>query len=203
MVPGTAYRNLEPDVMPNFVSIEDAVCLLRTAKRISVVGVSGAGKSTLSRRLAASLNLRSVSLDRDMRWMPGWTVRDKDEQRDLHDAFVAGDRWVIDGTNISFMDTRLPRSDFLIWLRLPRSAALAGIAKRVTIGYGRVRPDMAAGCPEKLPGLEFLSWIWKFESRQSPRLISTIDTFAPDLPILVLRSRADRDRFTKLIDVAR
>ncbi|MEO1153864.1 MAG: AAA family ATPase [Pseudomonadota bacterium] len=177
--------------MPNYIPLTEARDHLRTARRITVVGVSGAGKSTLSQRLAAALDLRYVSLDRDMRWRPGWTVRDRAEQRALHDGFVAQDRWVIDGTNVGFMDTRLPRSDQLIWMRVPRLVALGGIAKRVATTYGRVRPDMADGCPEHLPDWEFLSWIWTFERTQAPRIIAAVDRLAPELPVVVLRRRAE------------
>ncbi len=185
--------------MPNFVTFEAASSLLPSATRISVVGVSGAGKSTLSQGLSTSFDLPHISLDRDMRWLRGWALRDRDQQRVLHDGFVAGERWVIDGTNISFMDTRLPRSDLLIWMRLPRRMALFGIAKRVASGFGRVRPDMADGCPEKLPDLEFLRWIWTFEQRQSPRLIQTIDSIAPALPVLVVSSLRERRDLTALL----
>ena len=189
--------------MPAFVNIGDVARLLPRADRISVVGVSGAGKSTLSRHLAASLNLRYLSLDRDTRWLPGWRVRARDEQRALHDSFVAKPRWVIDGTNISFMDTQLPRSDLMIWLRMPRSSALFGIAKRVASTYGRVRPDMAEGCPEKLPDTDFLKWIWTFEQRQAPRIVQMIDQFAPDLHVLVISTRANLRRLTGLLPKGR
>lgn len=179
--------------MPRYIPLKDAPAHLLGARRISVVGVSGAGKSTLSQRLATALDLRYVSLDRDMRWLPGWQVRDKAEQRARHDAFVAEDRWVIDGTNISFMDTRLPRSDLLIWMRLPRLVALGGIARRVAGSYGRVRPDMAPGCPEGLPDWEFLNWIWTFERKQAPRIIEAVDRVAPELPVVVVRRRVEAD----------
>ncbi len=177
--------------MPKQVNLKTACSILDSAQRIAVVGVSGAGKSTLSQRLAAALDLRYVSLDRDMRWLPGWTVRDRKEQRGLHDSFVATDRWVIDGTNVSFFDTRLPRSELMIWLRMPRLIALSGVARRVISTYGRVRPDMAEGCPEQLPDLEFLRWIWNFEQDVSPRIIDAVDRLAPDLPVLVLRHRSE------------
>lgn len=180
--------------MPNFITLDDAKQRLPFARRISVIGVSGAGKSTLSQRLARSLDLTYVSLDRDMRWMPGWTVRDRGEQRIRHDAFVAEDRWVIDGTNVGFMDTRLPRSDLLIWMRVPRRVALSGIAKRVVTTYGRVRPDMAPGCPEQLPDWEFLRWIWTFEHKQAPRIVEMVDRVAPDLPVVVMRRRVEAER---------
>ena len=96
------------------VSIAAAAEMMPALARISVAGVSGAGKSTLSQKLSKRHGLHYVSLDRDMRWLPRWQVRDRQQQRRLHDGFVLQDRWIIDGTNISFMDTRLPRSDLLI-----------------------------------------------------------------------------------------
>ncbi|MXQ06226.1 AAA family ATPase [Alphaproteobacteria bacterium GH1-50] len=177
--------------MPRFISIDDATPILSGASRVSVVGISGAGKSTFSQELARQLDLKYVSLDRDMLWLPGWTMRDRAEQRALHDAFVAENRWVIDGTTIGLMRTRLPRSDLLIWLRVPRHRALWGVARRVAKGYGRVRPDMADGCPEQIPDFEFLRWIWTFERKQSPRLLAAIEQYCNDLPVLVLRSHRE------------
>lgn len=184
----------------NDVNLIDGARLLASVERVAVVGVSGAGKSTLSQAIADRLDLRYVSLDRDMRWLPGWQVRPRDEQRRLHDGYVAEARWVIDGTSIGLMDTRLPRADLLIWFRVPRLAALSGIARRVASTYGRTRPDMAEGCPEQLPDWEFLSWIWTFERRQSPRLIDAVDRIAPDLPVLTLRSRKDANRLVAALD---
>ncbi|WP_238365186.1 hypothetical protein [Mesobacterium pallidum] len=48
-----------------------------------VIGVSGSGKSTLSQQIAARLDIPYVSHDRDIRWLPGWQVRDRAEHR-LH-----------------------------------------------------------------------------------------------------------------------
>ncbi len=180
--------------MPDVVDIGTAAMLLREARRVSVFGVSGAGKSTLSVKLADRLGLPHVSLDRDVRWLPGWTVRDRAEQRRLHDAFVATDAWVIDGTTISMMNTRLPRTEVAIWMRLPRLVALAGIYGRVIRGYGKVRPDMAEGCPEQMPDREFLRYIWKFEQRQSPLIEAALNRFAPDAPLVVIRSRREAAR---------
>ncbi|WP_227287559.1 MULTISPECIES: AAA family ATPase [Paracoccaceae] len=177
--------------MPNDVDLDEAGRILARARRIAVAGISGAGKSTLSQAIAERLGLRYISLDRDMRWLPGWQVRPRAQQRQRHDAFVAEENWVIDGTSIGMMDTRLPRADLLIWLRMPRRVALAGIARRVITSHGRTRPDMAPGCPEQLPDREFLAWIWTFERRQAPRLLATLDRVAPALPVATLRSHRD------------
>ena len=186
--------------MRGVVSISEAAELLRSADRVSVAGVSGAGKSTLSIRIAEARGLPYVSLDRDMRWLPGWRVRDRAEQRRLHDGFVAGPRWIIDGTSVGLMDTRLKRSDLLIWLRPSRWVALSGIAKRVATTYGRVRSDMADGCPEQLPDREFLNWIWTFDKKHAPRLITAIETHAADLPVCILRTRRDAAELLRLLE---
>lgn len=186
--------------MPNDIDLDEAGRCLARARRIAVAGVSGAGKSTLSQAIAERLGLRYISLDRDMRWLPGWQVRPRAQQRLRHDGFVAEENWVIDGTSIGMMDTRLPRADLLIWLRMPRRVALAGIARRVITSHGRTRPDMAPGCPEQLPDRDFLTWIWTFERRQAPRLLATLDRVAPALPVATLRSHRDAARLLAHLD---
>ena len=183
--------------MPQITDHETAAQHLRAARRVAVFGTSGAGKSTFSMRLADRLGLRYVSLDRDMRWLPGWRVRDRDAQRRLHDEFAASENWVIDGTSVSLMDTRLARADVAVWMRLPRHVALWGVYARVIRRYGQVRPEMAEGCPEQLPDREFLSYIWNFERRQSPRIDDALTRHGSGVPLVVLRSRREA---TALLD---
>jgi len=171
--------------MARFVSLESASGHLAKAQRVMVFGISGGGKSTLSGRISARLRLPHISLDRDMRWLPGWQVRDRGEQRALMEGFVARERWVIDGTSVSSFDLRLARADLAIWVRLSRLRALS---------YGRVRSDMAEGCPEQLPDWEFLSYIWTFERLQIPRIVQALEAFGPDVPVVVVRSHKEAAR---------
>lgn len=176
--------------MPSYLpEIEDALPILRQARRILVIGCSGGGKSTLSRKLSEILDLPYVSMDRDFYWLPGWVKRSKAEERALISASVAQDRWIMDGSGASSFDLRLPRTDMVIWVRVPRRACLWGLVCRVVSSFGRVRPDMAPGCPEQLPDREFLSYIWNFERRVSPVIIQMLDRHAPDMPVLTLWSR--------------
>lgn len=183
----------------NVNSIEDAAMLLNRAKRICVIGSSGGGKSTLSQSLANALHLTYVSLDRDVRWLPGWQERARDEQRELLRHFVDGEAWVIDGSGSSSFDVRLPRTDLIIWLRLPRWKCILGVAKRVARYKGTVRPDMAEGCPEPLPDREFLSYIWNFEDRFAPRIVQEIDRHGPTVPVVTLKSHGE---MAHLLDLA-
>ena len=183
--------------MPSTISISQAVKVLRTAKRVLVIGCSGGGKSTLSLKISERFDLEYLSYDRDVRWLPGWQVRDREEQRLIVSDLVRRDRWVMDGTTVSTFDLRLPRADLLIWVRVPRLVALGSVARRVIANYGRVRIDMAEGCPEQLPDLEFLSFIWTFETRVAPRIVSGIDRFGPNVPVVTLTSR---NEFAALFD---
>lgn len=178
--------------MPSYIpEIEDALPILRQARRILVIGCSGGGKSTLSRKLSAKLDLTYISMDRDFYWLPGWVKRPKAEERALIAASVAQDRWIMDGSGASSFDLRLPRTDMIIWVRVPRRVCLWGLVCRVASSFGRVRPDMAPGCPEQLPDREFLSYIWNFERRISPVIVQMLDRHAPEMPVLTLKSRRD------------
>jgi adenylate kinase family enzyme len=178
-----------PISLPSFISLSSAVEHLAMANRVLVIGCSGSGKSTLSIRIAERFGLEYQSYDRDVRWLPGWEVRDRAEQRVRVLDLVGRERWVMDGTTPSTFDIRLPRTDLVLWLRVPRRLALIGIVRRVFSNYGSVRPDMAEGCPEQLPDREFLSYIWTFEKRVVPRIMAGLDLHGPSVPVAMLHTR--------------
>lgn len=177
--------------MPNFVSLKTATDALPHVNRVLVVGCSGGGKTTLALRIAAQCHLEYQSLDRDVRWLPEWQVRDRQEQRIILEELVGRNSWVMDGSSPSTFHIRVPRADLIIWVRLPRSRALWGLAKRVFKNYGKVRVAMATGCREPIPDRVFLSYIWNFERDSAPRFIEQFDQYGPDVPIIVLTSRSE------------
>ena len=132
-----------------------------------------------------------LSLDRDVLWLPGWRERDRSEQRAIISRLVKKDRWVFDGSGASTFDLRLPRTDLIIWVRVPRYVALFGLSRRILSNYRKVRPLMPEGCPEKFPDREFLSYIWNFEKRYAPRLVKSIDLYGPTIPVAMLRSHVE------------
>lgn len=188
--------------MIDIKTIEDAASRVSRASRIMVVGSSGAGKSTLARHIATRKKLEYFSIDRDVRWISGWSQRDAEEQRCIIETIIARDRWVFDGSGPSTFELRLPRTDLVIWMRLPRISCMTGVAKRVVRYYGRVRPEMAGGCPEPLPNREFLSYIWHFEKRHAPVFIRNFARYGPQVPIFQVKSRAQANALLDLIDAA-
>jgi adenylate kinase family enzyme len=177
--------------MPHFISLRTAIDTLHQAERVLVVGCSGGGKTTLAIRIAERFHLEYQSIDRDVRWLPDWQVRDRQEQQTILKQLVRKNRWVMDGSSPSTFDIRVPRTDLIIWVRVSRPAALAGLARRVFTNYGKVRVAMAEGCPEPIPDRDFLSYIWNFERDSAPKFIDQIDKHGPEVPVIVIKSRSD------------
>jgi adenylate kinase family enzyme len=181
-----------------FVSVESAAEILSKADRILVIGCSGGGKSTLSQRLCRRFELDYISVDRDIHWLPGWVMRDKAEQRARIESFIAGDRWLMDGNGSSTFDLRMPRSDLVIWVRMPRRVAVWGILSRFVKNVGRTRPEMAPGCPERITW-DFFHFVWTWEKHFAPRFIAALGRNATNTPVVMLTSRRQMRELLDLV----
>ncbi|MBP1886926.1 AAA family ATPase [Sinorhizobium mexicanum] len=175
-----------------------AASILSDAKRVLVIGCSGGGKTTLARRLSEHCDLPFVSMDREFFWLPGWISRAREEQRKLIAAKVAEAQWVMDGTNPSTFDLRLPRADIVLWVRMPRLRCLIGVARRWLKWRGAARPEMAEGCPERV-SWEFVRYIWTFERKFVPRIEEALQKHGPGVPVLQIRSRAQMRTLLELL----
>ena len=128
--------------------------------RIIIIGCGGSGKSTLARKLYEKTNLPIVHLDK-LFWRKGWKSIPREEFDKLLRIKLKKDKWIIDGNFDRTIGERLNRCDTVIFLDYPKRTCLIGVIKRVITNYGKVRPDMGEGCPEKFD-FEFLKWIWNF-----------------------------------------
>ena len=179
--------------------------MLAEARRILVIGCPGSGKSTLAKQLSRSLDLRHISMDRDFYWLPGWRKRPRDEIDRLVAKAVAGERWIMDGTGLSSFHLRLPRADAVIWLRPPRYVCLYGAISRAFRYFGRNRPELPVGCPERL-SQEAFAYIWNFERDAVPLIEAALRDYAAgiaqhgdDVPILQLKSRRQMHELLDLL----
>ncbi len=186
--------------MPAYIDdMRKVAGLLRQSERIMVIGCSGGGKSTLSRKLSRKLDLPYFSMDKEFFWLPGWVKRPKGEERHLIGNVVAGERWLMDGTGPSTFDIRVPRTELVVWVRMPRWLCLWGICKRAFLHLGRTRPDMAPGCLERVPDRELLTYIWMFEKRFAPLVIAALDKHGPNVPVFQLKSRREVNHLLDLL----
>jgi adenylate kinase family enzyme len=156
------------------------------------MGNSGSGKSTFARALGAKTGLPVTHIDQIF-WSPGWVQVPNDEYLARLDAVLARDQWIIDGLNTSTIDRRVPRADTIIWLKRSRVACCRRIAWRVLTSYGRVRPDMAEGCPEQVDW-DFMKFVWSFDAKYEPRIIAALDRHdAWPRTVMLHSDRATRD----------
>jgi adenylate kinase family enzyme len=135
--------------------------------RVLVLGPCGAGKSTLAAELGRLHGLPVIHLDREY-WRPGWIEPPAEEWAAQVEALIARPRWVIDGNYGGTLARRLERAQLVVNLDYPRSVFFPRMLRRVLGHYGRTRPDMAPGCPERLDW-EFVRYTWRYRIDVLPR----------------------------------
>ncbi len=163
-------------------------------ERILIIGCGGAGKSTLARELGKKLSIPVVHLDK-LFWKPGWVSLKPEEFDPLMRRELAKGRWIMDGNFGRTLPKRLERCDTAIFLDFSRFACLMGVCKRIVTTYGKVRPDMGEGCPERID-LEFMKWIWNFNRDHRERFYRLLNE-AQGVETIVLKNRREVKRFLK------
>ncbi|MBT8221299.1 MAG: AAA family ATPase, partial [Bacteroidia bacterium] len=128
--------------------------------RIMIIGCCGAGKSTLATRLHEILDLPLIHLDQHYH-LPEWREPSKEEWEQIATDLASGDQWIIDGNYGGTMDIRIPRADLILFMDYPTHSCISRIIKRTWKYHGKVRPDMAPGCPERFDW-EFLHYTATF-----------------------------------------
>ena len=165
-------------------------------ERIVIIGCGGAGKSTLARQLGGKLDIPVVHLDK-LFWRPGWVQVSKEEFDKLHREALAREKWIMDGNFDRTMAERITRSDTVIYLDFSRFACLMGVLKRVFTTYGKVRPDMGEGCPERIDW-DFLKWVWDFNKNKREKNYRLLNE-AEGKETIVLKNRRAVKKFLEQV----
>ena len=129
-------------------------------ERILIIGCSGSGKSRLARELKEKLGLPLIHLDQ-LWHKEGWRHITREEFDSRLAMAMNMDRWIIDGNYSRTIPQRLSKCDTIIYLDFERWECLLGVAQRILTYRGKVRPDMAEGCPERFDW-EFIKFVWNF-----------------------------------------
>ena len=162
-------------------------------KRVLVIGSPGAGKSTVATELARRLALPLIHLDQQY-WQSGWVEPSKEGWHRKVAELIAGDRWIMDGNYGGTLELRLARADTVIDLEFPAWLCVWRILRRVASLRGRVRPDMAEGCPEQL-NLEFLIYTATFPLTARRRTLAKLARFGGT--VIRLRRPSEVRRFVE------
>jgi len=165
-------------------------------ERIMIVGCGGAGKSTLARQLGEKLGLPVVHLDK-LFWHSGWVESTKEEIDGKIMLELQKERWIIDGNYMRTMPIRMAHCDTVIFLDFNRVSCVWGILKRYLTNIGKVRPDMAEGCPEKIDW-EFFVWVWNFNKTKRERIYRMLKE-AEGIETIVLKNRRAVENFLEQV----
>lgn len=152
-------------------------------RRVAVIGVPGAGKSTVSRALGEILGLTVTHLDA-LFWQPNWQETPLADWITRQQELVNGPCWLIDGSYNRTLAIRLERADLVVFLDFSTWQCLWRVGKRWWAYRGRIRPDVAAGCKERID-LEFLRFVWSYRRRKRPLLLEQLRKYAG--PVVSLR----------------
>ena len=166
-------------------------------KRILIIGLGGAGKSTLAQKLGEKLGLEVLHLDR-FYWSSGWIKPAPEEWTRTVTKLISRDSWIIDGDYSGTLTQRIAACDTIIFLDLPAIVCLWRITKRRLLYRSKTRPDMAAGCPEKLD-LEFVQWVLGYTRQTRPKVVKVLQDSLATKRVIWLRSHEDINQFLKLV----
>lgn len=162
-------------------------------KRVMVIGQSGSGKSTLARKLGELTGLPVVNMDK-IHWKSGWINRPDEEKAKLIANVHAQESWIFEGGHSRSYPERIARADTCIWLDFPLGMRLWRVFTRTLRDYGKSRPDLPEGCPERF-NWEF--YVWIISSRQTSRGApqAIMDNPPPHLTVHQLRNDKEVQAF--------
>jgi len=126
-------------------------------------------------QLGAVTGLPVVHLDR-LYWRTGWVEPSREEWMAVLRPALAEPAWIMDGNYGGSLVERLERADAVVWLDLPTRVCLWRALKRTATGWGRERPDMQPGCPERLDW-KFLWYIAMFRARKRAGMVRALRDF--------------------------
>ncbi len=164
-------------------------------KKVLVIGSGGAGKSAFAVRLGQTLNITVIHLDA-LYWQPGWVELPKDVWRQRVTALLQQEAWIMDGNYSGTLDLRLAACDTVIFLDLARTVCLWRVLRRQMMYWNEVRPDMGAGCPERVT-LEFVRWVWDYPHSVRPKVLARLRAYEQSKRIIRLRSQVEVEEFLR------
>ena len=111
---------------------------------------------------------------------------------------VLGESWIIDGNYSDTFDLRLAVADTIVFLDVARHICLGRVIARSLRSFGRVRPDMAPGCRERVDGA-FLRWVWDYPSQRRPAMVRRLEEVESQMQVIWLRNASDARAFLRTL----
>lgn len=167
--------------------------MLNNASKISIIGGSGTGKTTLSESLSKDLEIPVYHID-GIHYKENWVIRNKTERDKIILDLIKKDKWIIDGTYRSTLQTRVESSDLTIFLDYSTIAQIKGIMGRYIKIHGKDRLDMP-GCKEKM-SFKFFMFVVKWRKVKRPFIFETLEKTDKN-KVLIFKNRRSLNKWYK------
>lgn len=170
-------------------------------KRVVVIGSSCVGKTTFAKRLAETLDVKHIEIDR-LNWLPEWRERPNEELRELVEQETGAKSWVVDGNYSRVRDITWPRATHIIWLDYSFPVVFYRAIRR-TIRRAYTKEEVCNGNRETFRQTFFstdsmILWVLKtFRSRRRryKKLVAETD----DVCFIVFEKSPEADDFLQLM----
>ena len=169
-------------------------------KKIMIIGNGGAGKSTLALKIHQITGIELIHLDQHY-WKAGWVEADKAAWKTQIEKFAQKTSWIMDGNYGGTMDIRLAAADTVIFMDRSRWLSLYRVLKRNVRYYGKTRPDLTPGCPERFDW-KFIRYVFSYNDRKKPSILKRLQDIKPHQKLFILRSEREVKRFLKTMATA-
>ncbi|MGG2094625.1 topology modulation protein [Bacillus sp. S13(2024)] len=169
--------------------------------RIMVIGISaGVGKSTFARNLAEILYIPVYHLDA-FYWKPGWVEASIEEFSTAQQDIVNQHQWIIEGNYSNTFEIRAEHADTIIYLELPLYICLYRVIKRWLTNIGKTRPDMGAGCKEKIDWdfIKFIYTTYYPRKRKMAERLQFFQSLGSKKVIITLKSKQEINSYLENI----
>lgn len=166
-------------------------------QRILIIGNGGAGKSTFSKFLESKMDLEVYHLDK-LFWKPNWQKRDRAEWTAIVEELCKKDKWIIEGNYTNSFSLRVRRADLIYFFDYSTILCLYGIYKRAFSGkfLNTKRADLADGCREIFPDLEFIKFVRSYNKLIRPVMYSILEEINFDKDnLIVFRNRREFKKY--------
>ena len=153
----------------------------------------------MARRVAAILQAPHIELDA-IHWLPGWQERDDDEFRELTQAAVVADRWVVDGNYAMVRDIVWPRATTVVWLNYSFPVVLWRAFRRTlirSVGRQTIFSETKETIRRSFFSREsILLWVFMtYRLRRNQFRAIFDDRDYPEVEFIELRNQRDADQF--------
>ena len=141
-------------------------------KRILILGNGGSGKSTLANKLKKKNKLPVLHLD-SIYWENGFKHTNRELFLKAAADFCEKQAWVIEGTPMPGIETRIAMADTIVLLDVSSLTCLFRVIRRSLYHLLHHKPDLT-GCPAITLNWKTVSWIASFNRKIRPKLMEAI-----------------------------